>query len=95
MSNIINEPINVSIKWWADQTVTTFYETMTEHCSNQIKNIMQAQIETSASALGSEQTISSFKAFGEGQQKRFEDKHCFILFFYTFLFWHDWIQVLA
>lgn len=53
MSNIINEPINVSIN--DEQTVTTgtFYETMTEHCSNQIKNIMQAQIETSASALGS------------------------------------------
>ena len=51
MSNTINEPINVSIN--DEQTVTTFYETMTEHCSNQIKNIMQAQIETSASALGS------------------------------------------
>ena len=51
MSNIINEPINGSIN--DEQTVTTFYETMTEHCSNQIKNIMQAQIETSASAHGS------------------------------------------
>ena len=46
-----NLSINVSINY--EQTVTTFYEIMTEHCSNQIKNIMQAQIETSASALGS------------------------------------------
>ena len=51
MSNIINEPINVSVN--DEQTVSSFYETMTEHRSNQIKNIMQAQIETSASALGS------------------------------------------
>ena len=62
--------------------MTTFYETMTKHCSNQIKNIMQAQIETSASALRSEQTISSFKAFGGGQTETIRGQ---TLFYFIFL----------
>ena len=67
-----------------EQTVTTFYEIMTEHCSNQIKKIMQAQIETSASALGSYQTvISSFKAFGREQTETIQGQ---ILFFFLYFF---------
>ena len=62
--------------------------------TNQIKKIMLAPIQTSASALGSMQTISSFKA----KQKLFVDSQnnsVFVLFFYIFLFWHDWTRVLA
>ena len=49
--------------------------------TNQFKKIMLAPIQTSASALGSMQTISSFKA----KQKLFVDSQIVILFyFFTF-----------
>ena len=49
---------------------------------------MQALIQTSASALGSQQRISSFKGFGRGQTETFRAQIVFLfyLFFLFFIF---------
>ena len=55
----------------------------------------QAQIQTSASALGS---FSFFKSFGRGQTETIRGQVVFLifyLFFYIFLFWRDWTHILA
>ena len=61
-------------------------------------------IQTSASALGSQQRISSFKGSGGGQTETFQGQIEFFFFiilffylfiFYIFLFWSDWAHVLA
>lgn len=62
--------------------------------TNQFKKIMLAPIQTSASALGS---IYANNLFFQGQTEtiRGQSNSVFILFFYIFLFWHDWTHVLA
>ena len=54
-------------------------------------------IQTSASwsALGSQQTISLFKAFGRGQKETIWGQIVFNLIFFIFLFWPNWTHVLA
>ena len=54
---------------------------------NQIKKIMQARIQTSASALGSKQTISSFKSFEKGKTETIRGQVVFLfIYFFTFSF---------